>query len=132
MFLTVIAASLAFLTLAGCGGSPAPQATDPAEDTTLPSPDTDREATSASETETAEAGTTAEQTEAGQTAYPKDEKLNVLLIGNSFTYYNDMNAPNGILKNVIASAGYNVTVSSVYHGSYYLHQFLDETDSLGK
>ncbi|MBP5270133.1 MAG: discoidin domain-containing protein [Clostridia bacterium] len=131
MFLTLIAAVLAVTLLTGCGGSPAGQTTGPQDGTTGADPATEPEATSDGITETEEAASSEEQTEA-QAAYPKDKKLNVLLIGNSFTYYNDMNAPNGILKNVIASAGYDVSVSSVYHGSYYLHQFLDETDSLGK
>ena len=55
----------------------------------------------------------------------------VLFIGNSFTYYNDMNKPNGIFYQIAKNAGYNVTVDSVYKGGYYLHQFLNEKDEYG-
>ena len=65
---------------------------------------------------------------------PRDpaEKLRVLFIGNSFTYYNDMNKPNGIFANIAKNAGYEeVKVTSVFRGGYYLRQFLDESDEYG-
>lgn len=56
----------------------------------------------------------------------------VLLIGNSFTYYNDMNKPRGLFYQIATNAGYKVFVDSVYKGGYYLHQYLDENDEYGK
>lgn len=60
------------------------------------------------------------------------KEYRILLIGNSFTYYNDMNQPNGILYQIATAAGYKVTVDSVYKGGYYLHQHLDENDEYGQ
>ncbi len=64
---------------------------------------------------------------------PRDisKEYRVLLIGNSFTYYNEMNRPNGIFYQLATNAGYRVTVDSVYKGGYYLHQFLNEKDEYG-
>ena len=59
-------------------------------------------------------------------------KYRVLFIGNSFTYYNDMNKPNGNFYSIAKNAGYNVIVDSVYKGAYALRQFLDEKDTYGK
>jgi SAM-dependent methyltransferase len=39
-----------------------------------------------------------------------NKNYSILMIGNSFSYYNDMNAANGILYRVATSEGYNVTV----------------------
>ena len=61
------------------------------------------------------------------------EKLRVLFIGNSFTFFNDLNQPNGLFAKMAKNAGYEgVRVSSVYRGGYYLHQFLDRSDNYGK
>lgn len=68
----------------------------------------------------------------GLTALDPSREYRILLIGNSFTYYNDMNQPSGILYKIATAAGYKVTVDSVYKGGYYLHQYLDETDEYGK
>ncbi len=63
----------------------------------------------------------------------QDETYNVMFIGNSFTYFNDLNQPNGIFANIAKSAGYEkVNVSTIYNGGYYLHQFLDRQDTYGK
>ena len=63
---------------------------------------------------------------------PQDRELNLLLVGNSFTYYNGLHAPNGILKRMLDSMGYSVKITSVTKGGYYLHQMLDENDPYGK
>ena len=66
---------------------------------------------------------------------PRDpsEKLRVLLIGNSFTYCNDLNQSNGIFARIAKNAGYEgVRVNSIYSGGYHLRQFLDSSDIFGK
>lgn len=129
--ITTVCCLLAAVFLAGCGTTVTPDPGTSAEQTEKQEPTGTAEPTTTPGTEPA--ATTEEITE-GPTdmEYPKDKKLNVLLIGNSFSYYNDMNAPNGILKKIIASAGYNVNVTAVYKGGYYLRQFLDENDDYGK
>lgn len=101
--------------------TPTPQPT-PTPPTTTPSAVTD---TTPADTTT---GTESHPSAARDTA----KEYRVLLIGNSFTYYNDMNKPNGIFYKIATNAGYKVTVDSVYKGGYYLHQYLDETDAYGK
>ncbi len=63
----------------------------------------------------------------------KSAQLKVLFIGNSFTYYNNMNQSNGTFFQIANKTGYTgVSVSTIYKGGYYLHQFLDPNDSYGK
>ncbi len=129
--ITTVCCLLAAVFLAGCGTTITPDPGTSAEQTEKQEPTGTAEPTTTPGTEPA--ATTEEITEAPTgMEYPKDKKLNVLLIGNSFSYYNDMNAPNGILKKIIASAGYSVNVTAVYKGGYYLRQFLDENDDYGK
>lgn len=61
----------------------------------------------------------------------KTKQYNVLMIGNSFSYYNDLNRSNGIFYKVAHAAGYDLSVTCVYCGAYYLRQFLDPTDKYG-
>ncbi len=62
-----------------------------------------------------------------------DSVISVLFIGNSFSYYNDMNKQNGIFANIAKNAGYSkVRVRAVYKGGYYLRQFLDGSDEYGR
>ncbi len=63
---------------------------------------------------------------------PKDRKYNILMIGNSYSYVNDMILPNGIFASVARAAGYDVKITCVYKGGYYLRQFLDANDTYGK
>lgn len=66
---------------------------------------------------------------------PRDPSaaMRVLFIGNSFTHYNQMNRSDGIFARIAHNAGYEkVVVSSIYKGGYYLHQFLDPTDTYGR
>lgn len=65
------------------------------------------------------------------TARDKSKTYNILMIGNSFSYYNDMNAPRGIFYNVLTEAGYKVNITSIYKGGHYLHEFLDPKDEKG-
>lgn len=56
------------------------------------------------------------------------EELNVLFIGNSFTYYNDLPA---LFAEVANGAGSNVNADSVTVGAHNLISFADENDEYG-
>ena len=58
------------------------------------------------------------------------KSLNVLFVGNSYTYYNDM--PENCFKKVAAEAGCNVTVTAVTKGGAYLYQYADPEHEQGK
>ncbi len=58
-------------------------------------------------------------------------KQSILFIGNSFSYFNDLNKPDGIFYNVAVNAGHNVKVDCVYKGGYTLQKFLDPNDKYG-
>lgn len=49
--------------------------------------------------------------------------MNVLFIGNSYTYYNDMPK---LLEAIAAGNGKNLQTHQVTKGSWYLHKYLDE------
>ena len=55
--------------------------------------------------------------------------LNILFIGNSFTFVNDLPK---MLETVAADAGVKIAASSVLKGGAYLHQFADPEHELGK
>lgn len=75
---------------------------------------------------------TEETTTAGLVARDPDEAFKVLFIGNSYSYYNDLNKSDGIFANVARNAGYKkVSVRAIYKGGYYLRQFLSPTDTYG-
>ena len=57
------------------------------------------------------------------------EPINVLFIGNSFTYYNSM--PSEIFAGICASAGVKVTVDQVTKGAWNLYKFSSENDEMG-
>lgn len=75
--------------------------------------------------------TTEEQTQAPEKEpLPFDEKINVLFIGNSYTYYNDMPV---IFRSLAISAGYKKAGSvSVTKGAYTLAQFASASDPMGQ
>ncbi len=54
---------------------------------------------------------------------------NILFIGNSYTFYNDM--PEAIFAPMANAAGYECTVASLTHGGYFLSQFADPTNEEG-
>ena len=60
-----------------------------------------------------------------------NKNYSILMIGNSFSYCNNMNAADGILYRVATEEGYNVTVTPIHQGGYYLHKFLDPSDPFG-
>ena len=55
---------------------------------------------------------------------------NILFIGNSYTYFNDM--PEKIFAPMAEAAGYPANVTSVTRGGYHLFQFADPADEGGK
>ena len=55
--------------------------------------------------------------------------LNVLFVGNSYTYYNQM--PEEAFTSIAREAGYEVSVTSVTHGGYRLDQFADPDNEEG-
>ncbi|MBQ8289158.1 MAG: SGNH/GDSL hydrolase family protein [Clostridia bacterium] len=55
---------------------------------------------------------------------------NILFIGNSYTFYNDM--PEAIFAPMAERAGYPCDVTSVTHGGYHLYQFADPENEDGK
>ena len=57
------------------------------------------------------------------------KSLNVLFVGNSYTYYNQM--PEEAFTSIAREAGYEVSVTSVTHGGYRLGQFADPEDEEG-
>ena len=59
-----------------------------------------------------------------------DKTLNVLFVGNSYTYYNQM--PEGAFTEVAEAAGYKVMVTSVTRGGFRLSQFADPDNEEGK
>ena len=56
--------------------------------------------------------------------------LNILFVGNSYTYYNQM--PEVAFKRYAEAAGYVVAVTSVTCGGYRLSQFADPKNAEGK
>ncbi|MBE5888377.1 MAG: hypothetical protein E7283_06010 [Lachnospiraceae bacterium] len=59
----------------------------------------------------------------------KTKTLNILFIGNSFTYYNDM--PDVYFANICKEGGYKVNVTRITKGSHFLYKFADPTDTYG-
>ena len=57
-------------------------------------------------------------------------ELNVLFIGNSYTYYHDM--PSTYFFTLAAKAGYRVRATAITKGGYTLERFADPDDEYGK
>jgi hypothetical protein len=60
---------------------------------------------------------------------PKDKTYNILFIGNSYTFFNDM--PTAYFEPIAKSFGYNVTVTSITKGAYTLEKFADPQNTYG-
>ena len=56
--------------------------------------------------------------------------LNILFVGNSYTYYNQM--PEDVFTRLAEKSGYKVSVTSVTRGGYRLSQFTDADNEEGK
>ena len=61
---------------------------------------------------------------------PMDKEYNILFIGNSYTFFNDM--PTVYFQTMANACGYRVTVSSITKGAYTLEKFADPSDNYGK
>ena len=59
----------------------------------------------------------------------KTKTLNILFIGNSFTFYNKM--PETYFANICKAGGYNVNVTSITHGGHFLYEYADANDTYG-
>ena len=57
------------------------------------------------------------------------QKLSVLFVGNSYTFFHDM--PNVAFREVAQKAGYEVELTTVTCGGYRLCQFADPCDAYG-
>ena len=57
------------------------------------------------------------------------KKLNVLFVGNSYTFYNEM--PKSIFAKLAINAGYEISVTQITKGGYRLSQFADAADEEG-
>ena len=60
---------------------------------------------------------------------PKDKTYNILFIGNSYTYTNDM--PRVFFEKMAESCGYKVRITAITKGSYTLEKLADTTDPYG-
>jgi hypothetical protein len=56
-------------------------------------------------------------------------KYSILIIGNSYTYYNDM--PTAIFEKMATAAGYTVDVTAITKGAWTLEKFADPADEHG-
>ena len=59
----------------------------------------------------------------------KNEQINILFLGNSFTYYNDMPT---MLEQLGIMNGYQVHVEQLTYGGYSLFQFINEVEVASK
>lgn len=89
-------------------------------------------ATSALTEATTESVTTAAATEpAVQNPDARDaaQPLNILFVGNSYTYYNDM--PTKLFAPIARAAGYTVNVTALTEGGHHLWEYADKQDAMG-
>lgn len=78
--------------------------------------------------ETRDAGKTEKETDTGSEGEKEmEDKIDVLFVGNSFTYYNEMP---GIFEDIAKSAGISAKVRSVTEGSARLEWFVDPEQSV--
>ena len=122
--------ALMLFPLVACDSGTQASVTTPTDDTT-PVPDGTTPADT-TPTETTPAETDSQEPENTLTARDKTKTYNVLMIGNSFSYYNDMNSARGIFYNVLRESGYKVNITPIYKGGHYLREFLSEGDEKGK
>ena len=140
--LTAFVLSLILLTLGatGCnrsGGDDTSQPSDVTETESFESTSDTTGSTSADSTsEESTAAESADETTAETDASSNDttdtdleKSMNILFIGNSFTYYNSM--PSEIFAGICSSAGVRVSVDQVTKGAWNLYKFSSDTDEMG-
>lgn len=134
-FATCITATVMLTGLGACVQDNGDDLSEKNDDTTdaptVPDAPSPEEPSSPSETTVAAEESTAA---VASSLAPKDigTPYRVLLIGNSFSYYNDLNKRTGIFFQIAHKAGYDVTVDCVYKGAYTLKKFLDPNDEYGR
>ena len=74
--------------------------------------------------------TTTSTTAGSDTMLFKDRTYNILFIGNSYTFYNDM--PTVYFEPMAKLCGYDVRVTTITKGAYTLEKFADPADAYGK
>ena len=78
----------------------------------------------------AEIAQTTETTKGSDLMLSKDRTYNILFIGNSYTFYNNM--PTTFFEPMAKVCGYDVRVTAITKGAYTLEKFADPTDAYGK
>ena len=61
---------------------------------------------------------------------PKDKEYNILFIGNSYTFYNDM--PTAYFQTMAKTCGYDLKIATITKGAYTLEKFADPSDPYGQ
>jgi len=127
MFAIMLATILAFGTIIGCtpnqnaenktDGNNEPAGDNP--NTDPPDPDSDPIPT----------GSEGDADEEKPEALDKTKTYNILFIGNSYTYYNEM--PENIFAVIARTAGYSVNVVSITKGGHYLYEHANPNDEKG-
>lgn len=77
----------------------------------------------------AQSSTTNQEENVVEGKLPKDKTYNILFIGNSYTYTNDM--PRVYFEKMAEACGYKVQITAITKGSYTLEQFADPADPYG-
>lgn len=75
------------------------------------------------------AGQPTKETESVDTMLPKNKTYEILFIGNSYTFYNDM--PTVYFETMAKSCGYDIRIHTVTKGAYTLEKFADAKDPYG-
>ena len=117
---------LGFCGLTSCGNPAKTETTTTATNTPASS-----ETTAAATEDTAIETTTAATEPVTQNPDARDpaQSLNILFVGNSYTYYNDM--PTKLFAPIARAAGYTVNVTAITEGGHHLWEFASELDSKG-
>ena len=116
---------LATAMLVSCAKNPVQTTAEPPKNTTAePATSTSLVNTTPSITTTAPTTTTG-----GTDVTVPQKTYNILFIGNSYTYYNDM--PTVLFKKIAESAGYKVRITAITCGGHYISEFADQRDSYG-
>ena len=124
----IMSAMMSVILLCSCGlvscGTAAPQ--EGSGTSALTTAPADTTTTVPVKADTAAPEPPAQDPDARDTGLP----LNILFVGNSYTYYNDM--PTQIFAPIARAAGYDVTVRALTEGGHHLWEFADELDAQGK
>ena len=76
------------------------------------------------------AGAETEETKGNESMLSKDKTYQILFVGNSYTFFNDM--PTAYFEPMAKICGYNVHVTSITKGAYTLEKFANPSDTYGR